>query len=188
MSHLLALDQGTTSSRAILFARDTSIVGVAQQEFRQIFPQPGWVEHDANEIWVTQSAVIDEVLAKSGVRASDIAGVGITNQRETTVVWDAATGEPIHNAIVWQDRRTAEVCEELRAAGHEETIRAKTGLLADAASTSLSGYAERTDGETLSFSILVNGFAGGGGAAMDSVDRLAGVLLETLPVAKRTEP
>ena len=132
MSHLLALDQGTTSSRAILFARDTSIVGVAQQEFRQIFPQPGWVEHDANEIWVTQSAVIDEVLAKSGVRASDIAGVGITNQRETTVVWDAATGEPIHNAIVWQDRRTAEVCEELRAAGHEETIRAKTGLLLDA--------------------------------------------------------
>jgi glycerol kinase len=129
--YILAFDQGTTSSRAIVFDRGGNIRHVAQKEFRQIFPQPGWVEHDAREIWSTQIGVAGEALAGAGLKASDIAAIGVTNQRETTVVWDRATGQPIHNAIVWQDRRTAADCERLRAAGHEPVFQQKTGLLLD---------------------------------------------------------
>ena len=129
---VLALDQGTTSSRAIVFDRDGSILAVAQQEFRQIFPEPGWVEHDPVEIWATQSGVMHEALAKANVPTRDVAAIGITNQRETTVVWERATGRPIANAIVWQDRRTAPLCDELRNAGKAEMIAAKTGLVIDA--------------------------------------------------------
>jgi len=132
MRCILALDQGTTSSRAIVFDQAGSIRASAQQEFRQIFPQPGWVEHDATEIWATQSGVMHEALAKAGVAARDVAAIGITNQRETTVVWERASGRPIAHAIVWQDRRTAPMCDELRAAGHAETIARKTGLVIDA--------------------------------------------------------
>jgi glycerol kinase len=129
---VLALDQGTTSSRAILFNHDGAIHSVAQKEFRQIFPQAGWVEHDPLEIWQTQLATAREVLAKAGLCASDIAAIGITNQRETTVVWDRKTGAPICNAIVWQDRRTAAFCDELRKQGHAGLIQRKTGLVVDA--------------------------------------------------------
>ena len=129
--YILAFDQGTTSSRAIVFDRGGNICRVAQKEFRQIFPQPGWVEHDAREIWSTQIGVAGEALAGAGLKASDIAAIGVTNQRETTVIWDRATGRPIHNAIVWQDRRTAADCEALRAAGHELVFQKKTGLLLD---------------------------------------------------------
>jgi glycerol kinase len=148
MSLVLALDQGTTSSRAILFGRDGAPRAVAQQEFRQIFPQPGWVEHDATEIWATQSGVMHEVLAKARVSARDIAAIGITNQRETTLVWDRATGRPIANAIVWQDRRTAPMCDELRAAGHAQTFAAKTGLVLDAyfSGTKLRWLLDHVDG------------------------------------------
>ena len=132
MSYILALDQGTTSSRAILFDRDGGIKGVAQREFRQIFPQPGWVEHDAMEIWTSQAGVAVEVLAGAGVRAADVAAIGITNQRETTVVWDRKTGQPIANAIVWQDRRTADVCDRLKSQGAEPLLRERTGLVIDA--------------------------------------------------------
>lgn len=130
--YVLALDQGTTSSRAILFAKDSSIVAVAQKEFTQIFPKPGWVEHNAEEIWATQIGVIAEVLAKASISASDISAIGITNQRETTVVWDKNTGKPVYNAIVWQSRQTAEICEELKAKGLESMFRYKTGLVVDA--------------------------------------------------------
>ena len=132
MGCILALDQGTTSSRAIVFDQSGTIRGSAQQEFPQIFPQPGWVEHDPTEIWATQSGVMHEALAKAGVLARDVAAIGITNQRETTVLWERATGRPIANAIVWQDRRTAALCDELRAAGKEALISAKTGLVIDA--------------------------------------------------------
>ncbi|MDE2004797.1 MAG: glycerol kinase, partial [Betaproteobacteria bacterium] len=132
MRCILALDQGTTSSRAIVFDHDGAVRGAAQREFRQIFPQPGWVEHDATEIWATQSGVMHEAIAKAGITAADIAAIGITNQRETTVVWERATGRPIANAIVWQDRRTASLCDELRAAGCAPLIAAKTGLVLDA--------------------------------------------------------
>src|SRR5437870_3118526 len=117
--YVLALDQGTTSSRAIVFGREGRIVASAQQEFRQIFPQPGWVEHDAGEIWRTQRDVASQALASARLAARDVAAVGITNQRETTVLWERATGRPIANAIVWQDRRTASRCDALRQAGHE---------------------------------------------------------------------
>jgi glycerol kinase len=130
--YILALDQGTTSSRAILFDRDGTIRGAAQREFRQIFPQPGWVEHDAVEIWTSQAGVAVEALAGAGIRARDVAAIGITNQRETTVVWDRATGQPIANAIVWQDRRTAGMCDRLRADGAEPLFRERTGLVLDA--------------------------------------------------------
>src|SRR5687768_13123794 len=119
MSFILALDQGTTSSRAIVFDHAGAIQAVAQKEFRQIFPQPGWVEHDPNEIWETQIGVAAEAMARAGITARDVAAIGITNQRETTVVWDRATGLPVYNAIVWQDRRTAGQCDELKARGHE---------------------------------------------------------------------
>jgi glycerol kinase len=132
MPYILALDQGTTSSRAIVFDKQGAIQGIAQQEFRQIFPQPGWVEHDANEIWQSQLAVMSDVLEQQQLTPSDIAAIGIANQRETTLIWDRATGQPIHHAIVWQDRRTAGRCDELKSAGHAEFIRRKTGLVLDA--------------------------------------------------------
>ncbi len=128
---ILALDQGTTSSRAIVFDHAGDIKAVGQKEFRQIFPRPGWVEHDATEIWSTQIGVAQEALSKAGIRASDVAAIGITNQRETTLIWDRQTGRPIHNAIVWQDRRTAPYCDEIRAQ-HEATFQQKTGLVLDA--------------------------------------------------------
>ena len=132
MKYILALDQGTTSSRAILFNHDGGIVATAQKEFRQIFPKPGWVEHDAQEIWATQAGVASEVLHKARAKAADVAAIGITNQRETTVVWDRKTGKPICNAIVWQDRRTASICDKLRAQKLDKIIQRKTGLVVDA--------------------------------------------------------
>ncbi|MGZ3464405.1 MAG: glycerol kinase GlpK [Gemmatimonadaceae bacterium] len=132
MKYILSLDQGTTSSRAILFDHAGSIVAVAQKEFPQIFPKPGWVEHDPRDIWSSQAGVAAEVLTKASVGAADVAGIGITNQRETTLVWDRFTGKPIHNAIVWQDRRTAGVCDRLRARKLDKMIRRKTGLVIDA--------------------------------------------------------
>jgi glycerol kinase len=130
--HLLALDQGTSSSRAIVFDARGQIVALAQREFRQIFPQPGWVEHDPKEIWSSQLATASEAIAKAGLAAGGIAAIGITNQRETTVVWNRATGEPIANAIVWQDRRTAAACEALKQRGLESLVRERTGLVIDA--------------------------------------------------------
>ena len=132
MSFILALDQGTTSSRAIVFDHAGKIRAVAQREFAQIYPKPGWVEHDPMEIWATQSGVMAEVLGKAGIAISDIAALGITNQRETTLLWERATGKPVANAIVWQDRRTAPDCDALREAGHAPLIAAKTGLVIDA--------------------------------------------------------
>ncbi len=130
--YILALDQGTTSSRAIVFDKDGLIVGTSQKEFTQIYPKAGWVEHDAMEIWGTQSGVAREVLEKTGVRPEEIAAIGVTNQRETTVVWDKVTGKLIYNAIVWQCRRTAAICDDLKAKGWEEKIKQKTGLVIDA--------------------------------------------------------
>jgi glycerol kinase len=132
MKHILALDQGTTSSRSIVFDHSGSVVASAQKEFRQIFPKPGWVEHDANEIWATQLHTAKEAIEKAGLTASDIAAIGITNQRETTVVWDRETGAPVHHAIVWQDRRTAAACDRLKARGLASMIKRKTGLVVDA--------------------------------------------------------
>ena len=132
MSYILALDQGTTSSRAIVFDHTGAPRAVAQKEFRQIFPQPGWVEHDAKEIWATQSGVAREAVARAGIGMQEIAAIGITNQRETTVLWDRATGEPVCNAIVWQDRRTAAACDALKAAGREAFFTGRTGLVLDA--------------------------------------------------------
>jgi glycerol kinase len=132
MRAILAVDQGTTSSRAIAFGRDGRILGAAQQEFRQIFPQPGWVEHDPLEIWNTQRDVASQALASARLGRSDVAAIGITNQRETTVLWERSSGRPVANAIVWQDRRTASRCDALRQAGHEPKFTAKTGLLLDA--------------------------------------------------------
>ena len=122
-THLLALDQGTSSSRSIVFAADGTIVAMAQREFRQIFPRPGWVEHDPREIWESQLATAREALATSGLAAGDIAAIGITNQRETTLLWNRRTGEPLANAIVWQDRRTAPACEALKQRGLEPLFR-----------------------------------------------------------------
>jgi glycerol kinase len=132
MTYLLALDQGTSSSRSIVFDADGHVVAQAQQELTQIYPQPGWVEHDPQEIWRTQLATAREALAKAGIQARDVRALGITNQRETTVVWNRLTGQPIHNAIVWQDRRAEPACIELRERGLAHTIQAKTGLLVDA--------------------------------------------------------
>ena len=131
-NHLLALDQGTSSSRSIVFDARGQIVAMAQREIRQRYPQPGWVEHDPTEIWATQLATAQEALAKAGITAGDVAAIGITNQRETTVVWNRKTGAPIHNAIVWQDRRAEPTCAALRQRGLEPTFRAKTGLILDA--------------------------------------------------------
>ncbi|WP_396268921.1 glycerol kinase GlpK [Ideonella sp.] len=132
MTYLLALDQGTSSSRSIVFSETGQIVAMAQREFRQIYPQPGWVEHDPLEIWATQLATAREALAKAGLKAEQVRAIGITNQRETTVVWNRRTGQPIYNAIVWQDRRAEPLCAELRAAGHAPAVQQSTGLLIDA--------------------------------------------------------
>ncbi|GAB2841726.1 glycerol kinase GlpK [Pseudoduganella ginsengisoli] len=147
MAYLLAMDQGTSSSRSIVF-RDGEVVASVQQEFRQIFPQPGWVEHDAQELWDSQLATSRAVLAKAGLHAADIAALGITNQRETTVVWDRATGRPIFNAIVWQDRRTEALCQQLRNDGLADTIRRKTGLVLDPyfSATKLKWILDNVDG------------------------------------------
>ncbi len=131
MKYVLAIDQGTTSSRTILFDHDGNIRSVAQKEFTQIFPKPGWVEHNPQEIWASQATTMTEALTNVNAKGSDILAIGITNQRETTIVWDAETGEPVYNAIVWQDRRTAEFCDELRERGLTEVIRSKTGLILD---------------------------------------------------------
>ena len=131
-NYILALDQGTTSSRAIVFDHNGQICSVAQKEFTQHFPQPGWVEHNPNEIWSSEAAVIAEAISAIDINGKDIAAIGITNQRETTVVWDIDTDEPIYNAIVWQDRRTAEYCDKLKAQGLVDRIREKTGLIIDA--------------------------------------------------------
>lgn len=130
--YILSLDQGTTSSRSMLFDKQGNIISVAQKEFKQIFPQSGWVEHDANEIWSTQFGTMAEAVAQAHINMKQVAGIGITNQRETTVVWDRKTSQPIYNAIVWQDRRTAAYCDELKAARYAETIQQKTGLIIDA--------------------------------------------------------
>lgn len=129
--YIVALDQGTTSSRAVILDHDANMIGVSQREFTQIYPNSGWVEHDPMEIWATQSAVLVEVLAQTGISSDEVAAIGITNQRETTVVWDKTTGKPIYNAIVWQCRRTANICEQLKKAGLEEYIRENTGLVVD---------------------------------------------------------
>ena len=146
--YILALDQGTTSSRAIVFDHQGGIVSVAQKEFTQHFPQPGWVEHDPTEIWSTQAGVATEALAKKGLKAKNVAAIGITNQRETVVVWDKATGKPVYNAIVWQDKRTAAYCDELKAAGHADLMRAKTGLVIDSyfSGTKLKWILDNVDG------------------------------------------
>jgi glycerol kinase len=132
MKYILALDQGTTSSRAVLFNRDGQLVATAQQEFTQYFPKPGWVEHDALEIWQTQKKVMRDVVQKAGVSASQIQSIGIANQRETSIVWDRRTGQPIAPAIVWQDRRTAGFCDSLKRQGAAAAIQKKTGLVLDA--------------------------------------------------------
>ncbi|MDP2579391.1 glycerol kinase GlpK [Shimia thalassica] len=131
MTYILAIDQGTTSSRAILFDKDMQVASVAQQEFPQHFPASGWVEHDPDDLWSTTLKTCREALTTAGVTAQDVAAIGITNQRETTLVWDRHTGEPVHNAIVWQDRRTSEFCQNLKALGHEADVSARTGLLLD---------------------------------------------------------
>jgi glycerol kinase len=148
MSFILALDQGTTSSRAILFDEEGALCGVARKEFQQHFPKSGWVEHDAEEIWSTQAGVAAEVLARQGLGAGDIAGIGITNQRETTVVWDRRTGRPIHRAIVWQDRRTAGMCDRLKAEGLAKLFRDRTGLVIDSyfSGTKLAWILDHVDG------------------------------------------
>src|SRR5512132_275438 len=132
MKAVLALDQGTTSSRAIVFDRAGAVMASVQQEFRQIYPRPGWVEHDPEEIWRTQRDVAAEALRRAGIGVSDVAALGIANQRETTVLWERSTGTPVAPAIVWQDRRTASRCDALRQAGHEALFARKTGLVLDA--------------------------------------------------------
>ena len=131
MKYILSLDEGTTSTRAIIFDEKGSVISTAQKEFSQYYPFAGWVEHDPNEIWASQSGVAIEALSKANLSKYDIAALGITNQRETTLIWDRKTGEPIYNAIVWQDRRTSHVIDELKNAGKEEFFRKKTGLLLD---------------------------------------------------------
>jgi len=129
---ILALDQGTTSSRAMLFDRSGAIAASAQMEFPQIYPQPGWVEHDPQAIWESQLDTARRALAKAGIQASQVAGIGVTNQRETTFIWDRKTGKPVHNAIVWQCRRTAALCEQLKDEGFDAVLRERTGLVTDA--------------------------------------------------------
>lgn len=129
--YILALDQGTTSSRAIVFNKAGQIIGIAQKEFQQIYPEPGWVEHDGQEIWSTQAGVATEAISKAGLDGPRIAAIGITNQRETTLIWDRKTGKPIYNAIVWQDRRTSDYCDSLKEQGYTEMVQEKTGLLLD---------------------------------------------------------
>ncbi|MEO6639515.1 MAG: glycerol kinase GlpK, partial [Ginsengibacter sp.] len=146
--YILSLDQGTTSSRAILFNKKGNIVSLAQKEFTQHYPQPGWVEHNAMEIWSSQATVLAEAIVKAGIIATDIAAIGITNQRETTIVWDKETGTPVYNAIVWQDRRTADLCDELKKKGNEKMIQEKTGLLIDSyfSATKIKWILDNVDG------------------------------------------
>jgi glycerol kinase len=148
MDHILSLDQGTTSSRSILFGKDGNIVAHAHHEFDQIYPRGGWVEHDPFDILTSQLSSVVEVLGKAGLRARDLAGLGITNQRETTIVWDRSDGKPVYNAIVWQDRRTAERCQQMKAEGMEEMVRQKTGLLIDPyfSSSKIAWILENVDG------------------------------------------
>ena len=148
MQFILALDQGTTSSRAIVFDEEGTARGVAQREFRQIYPQPGWVEHDPYEIWISQRDTAREAIEQAGIEPEQVRAIGIANQRETTVLWDRQTGAPLHNAIVWQDRRTAAMCAELRSSGAEETVRAKTGLMFDPyfSGTKLAWLLDNIDG------------------------------------------
>ena len=129
--YILSFDQGTTSSRAILFDHQGQIHATSQKEFQQIFPKPGWVEHDPLEIWSTQMGVATEAISMKGLSVNDVAAIGITNQRETTVVWNKTTGQPIYNAIVWQDRRTADFCDNLKKQGHAKMVQKKTGLVID---------------------------------------------------------
>jgi glycerol kinase len=131
MSHILAIDQGTTSSRSIIFDAGLRVVASAQEEFPQHYPQSGWVEHDPSDLWATVAGTARAAIEKAGIGADSIAAIGITNQRETVLIWDRATGDTIHRAIVWQDRRTADTCDALRTAGHEPMITARTGLLLD---------------------------------------------------------
>ena len=146
--YIMSLDSGTTSSRCILFNKQGEMCSVAQKEFTQYFPKPGWVEHDAREIWSTQLGVAVEAMSKIGARAEDIAAIGITNQRETTIVWDKATGEPVYPAIVWQCRRTSEYCDQLKEKGLVETFRGKTGLVINAyfSATKLRWILEHVEG------------------------------------------
>ena len=148
MTHVLAIDQGTTSSRAIIFDAAMKPVATAQEEFPQHFPDSGWVEHDPADIWSTTAGTCREAIERAGLSATDIAAIGITNQRETTLVWDRETGRPIHYAIVWQDRRTAPICAELRASGHEPLFTEKTGLLLDPyfSGTKLKWLLDRVEG------------------------------------------
>ena len=148
MKYVLALDQGTTSSRSILFDYHGQVQTVAQKEFEQIYPKPGWVEHDANEIWSTQMGTASEALSRANVDADELAAIGITNQRETTILWDRETGEPIHNAIVWQDRRTSGICDRLKDRGHIDLFQQKTGLIIDAyfSGTKLKWLLDNVDG------------------------------------------
>ena len=148
MTYILAIDQGTTSSRAIVFDKDMAIVASAQEEFAQYFPQSGWVEHEVADLWSTTVATTKLALSKAGITAADVAGIGITNQRETVVVWDKKTGEAVHRAIVWQDRRTADLCQALKAEGFEDEVTEKTGLLLDPyfSSTKLKWILDNTDG------------------------------------------
>ena len=148
MPHILAIDQGTTSSRAILFDEAMRPVATAQEEFPQHFPRSGWVEHDPGDIWTSVAGTCRQVMERADIQAGDIAAIGITNQRETTLVWERSTGRPIHNAIVWQDRRTAPICRTLREAGHEEIVTEKTGLLLDPyfSGTKLAWILDQVDG------------------------------------------
>ncbi|WP_085991258.1 glycerol kinase GlpK [Oceanobacillus senegalensis] len=147
-AYILSIDQGTTSSRAIIFNQSGQVVETSQREFEQFFPKPGWVEHDANEIWTSVLSCIADVLRKASIQPSQVAGIGITNQRETTVVWDRLTGKPIHRAIVWQSRQTEDICQELKEAGYEDMIRNKTGLLIDPyfSGTKVKWILEHVDG------------------------------------------
>lgn len=146
--YVISLDSGTTSNRAVIFDHELNTISIAQEEFDQIYPKPGWVEHDANEIWSTQYRVLKEAIEKNKIDPSDVASIGITNQRETTVIWDRKTGEPVCNAIVWQDRRTSDYCESLKHGGHIESIKQKTGLVIDAyfSGTKIKWILEHVDG------------------------------------------
>ena len=147
--YLLAIDQGTSSSRTVIYDECANVISSAQQEFRQIYPEPGWVEHDAEEIWTVTCDVVRRALETAGgPRAVAVEGIGITNQRETNLIWDKATGKPCYNAIVWQDRRTSEFCDELKAQGHAEVIQQKTGLVLDAyfSATKIGWILDNVDG------------------------------------------
>ena len=168
--YVLALDQGTTSSRAVLFDHDQQIVGICQQEYPQIYPQAGWVEHDPLEIWSSQYSVMMEAIARFNVAPEEIAAIGITNQRETTIVWDKLTGEPVYNAIVWQCRRTAPICEDLIARGLKDYIRENTGLLIDAyfSGTKIKWILDHVPGATVPYTWLLGQGVGSRDMGMSS--------------------